>query len=144
MSIEQVFGSVDAAAISADVVLDTIGGDKLIATVHHGRIAGRRVRARDIELTTTDGKIALEAEAALHGHVVVSSLRGDIDVRLHRHGAVIVRARGSKVDLGGAAAWPRAGSRPNGWAQARIGEGANPAVVELQSHYGTVRFVVLQ
>src|SRR6185295_494026 len=96
----QVFGSVDAQTLSSDVDLDTIGGERLIASVHRGKIDGRRVRARDVELTTTDGRIMLEAEAALRGHLVVSSFRGDVDVQLRRHGTVVVRAHGTKVDLG--------------------------------------------
>src|SRR6185436_17968655 len=65
----QVFGSVDAQTVSSDLDLDTIGGDRVIASVHRGRIDGRRVRARNVELTTTDGRIVLEAEAALHGRL---------------------------------------------------------------------------
>jgi hypothetical protein len=76
MSISQAFGPVDAATVSSDVDLDTIGGESLVASASRGKIAGRRVRARDVELTTTDGKIVLEAESALRGRLVVSSLRG--------------------------------------------------------------------
>src|SRR5439155_26540957 len=96
----QVFGSVDAQTLASDLDLDTIGGDRLVASVHHGHIEGRRVRARDIELTTTEGRIKLEAEAALHGRLLVSAFKGDVDVQLRRHGAVMVRAHGTKVDLG--------------------------------------------
>lgn len=137
-SLEEVFGSIDAATISADMELDTIGGERLVASTSHGRIAGRRVRARDIELTTTDGKIVLEAEAALHGRIVVGSLRGDIDVRLHRHGGVVVRAMGSQVDLG-----PASRTQPDGWRISSFGEADVPALVELRSRYGTVQFVAL-
>jgi len=72
----QVFGSVDAQTLTSDLDLDTIGGERLIASVHHGRIDGRRVRARNVELTTTEGKIVLEAEAALRGRIVVSIVQG--------------------------------------------------------------------
>jgi hypothetical protein len=137
-SLAQVFGSIDAATVSADVDLDTIGGDKLVASANHGRIAGRRVRSRDVELTTTDGNIVLEAEATLHGRISVASLRGDVDVRLHRHGAVVVRARGTKVDLLGAVAR----DTPDGWKQATLGVGDNPALVELRS-LAVVRFAIL-
>jgi len=139
MSIAQVFGSVDAATIASDVELDSIGGERLVASVDHGRIAGRRVRARQIELTTTEGPIVLEAEAALRGHLVVSSLRGNVDVRLRRHGPLLVRARGPRVELGGGA---RPG--PDGWTRATIGEGPRPALVELRSHYGVVQFTVVE
>jgi hypothetical protein len=139
-SLAQVFGSVDAATVSADMELDTIGGEKLVAsTSSHGKIAGRRVRSRDIELTTTDGRIVLEAEAALHGHLVVASLHGDVEVRLHRHGPVIVRGFGTKVDLG-------ATVRPqqDGWVESAFGQGDNPALVELRSRYAAVKFAIVQ
>lgn len=145
-SIEQAFGSIDAATVSSDVELDTISGDKLVASATKGKIAGRRVRSRDIELTTTDGKIQLEAEMALHGRLVVSSLRGDIDVKLRNHAAVAqVRARGVKVDLAGTAAAERQGE----WVQAMLGQAAHPdpaamAMVELESRLGNVQFTIVQ
>lgn len=136
----QVFGSVDAQVLTSDLDLDTIGGERLVASVHRGRIEGRRVRARDIELTTTEGQILLEAEAALRGHLVVSSLRGDVDVRLRRHGAVLVRARGTKVDLG-APVTPR----PNGWVETGYGGGEPAAaLVEIRSPQGSVRFAIIE
>ena len=73
-SLTQVFGSVDAQTLGSDLSLDTIGGERLVASANKGKIAGRRVRARDIELTTTDGKIVLEGEASLRGRVMVASL----------------------------------------------------------------------
>jgi hypothetical protein len=145
--IAQVFGSVDAQTLSSDLDLDTIGGDRLIASANHGQITGRRIRARDIELTTTDGRIVLEAEAALRGRLVVSSFRGDVDVQLRRNGAVIVRARGIKVDLGAAARGQAA--QPDGWVQATLGtpEAAQlieTALVELRAAQGNVRFSVIE
>ena len=137
-SLEEVFGSIDAATISADMQLDTIGGERLVASTNRGSIAGRRVRARDIELTTTEGKIMLEAEASLHGRIVVATMRGDVDVRLHRHGAVLVRAMGARVDLG-----PAGRLQPDGWMSSSFGQGENPALIELRSRYGTVQFVAL-
>jgi DUF4097 and DUF4098 domain-containing protein YvlB len=144
-SITQAFGSVDAQTLTSDVDLDTIGGERLIATANHGRIAGRRVRARDIELTTTDGKITLEAEASLRGHMMVASLRGDIDVKLHRHGVVSVRARGARLNLGSSLGSAR--PRPDGWVEGQIGgfkTSAQAAIVELRSRYGTVALTVIE
>jgi putative adhesin len=142
--IAQVFGSVDAQTLSSDVDLDTIGGERLVASVHHGRIDGRRVRARDVELTTTDGRIMLEAEAALRGHLVVSSFRGDIDVQLRRHGAVVIRAHGTKVDLGAPFQ-----TQPNGWVQSTLGipDSAaliETALVELRAAQGNVKFSIIE
>jgi hypothetical protein len=145
-SIVQAFGMVDAATVDSDVVLDTIGGDRLVASASKGRIAGRRVRSREIELTTTDGRIQLEAELALHGHMLISSLRGDIDVRLHSHGAAQVRAHGVKVDFG---SMPMV--RQGDWSIATIGKDPRGpstmdpiSMVELQSRYANVQFAIVQ
>jgi hypothetical protein len=135
-SLAKVFGSVDAQTLSSNVDLDSINGDRLIASVNHGRIDGRRVRARDVELTTTEGKISLEAETSLHGRLVVSSLHGDVEVKLHRTGPVMVRARGQKVSLGMPAT-----VGPDGWTEAALGSVAandKPAYVELRSPTGIV------
>jgi putative adhesin len=141
MTLAQVFGSVDAATVSSDVDLDSISGEKLVASASKGRIAGRRVRSRDVELTTTDGRIMLEAEAALRGHLVVSSLHGDVDVRIRRHGTLAVRARGVKVDLGA----QQQVEHHDGWTQATLGTHGDPAaMVELQSRYGMVQFAIIE
>jgi hypothetical protein len=141
-TLSQVFGSVDAQIISNDLALDSIGGERLNATVNHGKIEGRRVRSRNIELSTMDGKIVLEAEASLRGRFVITSLKGDIDVKLRRNGVMIVRGRGAKVNLGGMA---KAG--PDGWVRTQHGQVASnqaPATVELQSRDGTVDFSLVQ
>jgi hypothetical protein len=138
-TLRDVFGSVDAATISADMDLDSIHGTRLVASANHGHIAGRRVHAREVELTTTEGKILLEAEAALCGRIVVSSLRGDVDVHLYRHGAVVVRALSAKTDLGSAPV----STTSDGWTVSSLGEGDLPAIVELRSRYGSVRFVAI-
>jgi len=139
LSLTQVFGSLDASTVSSDLDLDSIQGQKLTASASKGRIAGRRVRARDIELTTTQGNIQLEAEASLKSRIYISSLKGDIDIKLRRAGALVVRGRGTKVDLGTVAQ-----HLPNGWAQVAIGQGQDPAIVELRSTYGIVRFAIVQ
>ena len=142
-----VFGSVDAQSLSSDLDFDSINGDRLIASANHGRIAGRRVRAREIELTTTEGKIFLEAEMSLRGHIVVLSLKGDLDVKLRRGGSsnvLALRARGTKVNLGSAMASARTST--DGWVEAQLGELAKnetPAYVMLQSRYGIVQFTVV-
>ena len=140
-SLAQVFGSVDAQTISSNLELDTIGGERLIATASRGKIAGRRVRSREVQLTTTEGSITLEGETPLRGHMVVASLRGDLDIRLRRAGAVRIRARGAKVMLGAPAH-----DQPDGWVEAQIGQlsrGVNPAFIQLRSHYGIVKFSIV-
>jgi len=141
-SLAQVFGSVDAQTISSDLELDTIGGERLVAYANRGKIAGRRVRARHVELTTTDGGIVLEAETALHGRLIVASLKGDVEVRLRRQGPVAIRARGGKVDLGSATLV----AHRDGWVHGQLGQllsGSRPAVVELRSRYGFVQLTVV-
>jgi hypothetical protein len=141
-SLTSVFGSVDAATISSNVDLDSISGEKLVASANKGNIAGRRVRSREVELTTMQGKIVFEGEMALRGHLVVSSLNGDIDVHLRRHGAMNVRARGGKVDLGQPS---NLVERTAGWTVATLGRSSDPsASVELQSKYGIVSLAVIQ
>jgi DUF4097 and DUF4098 domain-containing protein YvlB len=140
MSITQAFGSVDAATVSSDVELDSITGQKLVASANQGQIAGRRVRARDVELTTTSGKITLEAEAQLRGRIMVSSLRGDLDVKVRRPNqlAMVVRGRGTKVDLG-------AQATPHGnWQETVFGSPREATLVQLRANQGTVRFVLIQ
>ena len=141
-SLTQVFGSVDAQIMSNDLALDSIGGERLIASVNQGKIEGRRVRSRNIELTTMHGNIVFEGEASLRGRFIISSLKGDIDVKLRRNGVMIVRARGSKVNLGSTA---KAG--PDGWVETQHGKLAaneSPATVELRSREGTVDFSLVQ
>jgi hypothetical protein len=141
--LQGVFGSVDAQSISADVELEAINGERLVATVDKGSIAGRKVHSKNIELTTTDGKIQLEAELALHGVINVASLAGDVDVHLHRHGALVVRARAAKVDFGGLPG--SAAVTADGWHQVALGNvDATSAMVELRSQRGNVQFVVVE
>jgi hypothetical protein len=138
----QVFGSVDAQTLSSDLDLDTIGGERVFASVHRGRIAGRRVRARNVELTTTEGKIVLEAEAALRGRIVVSSFKGDVDVQLREHGGILLRAKGTRVDLGAPAR-----TQPNGWVEASFGHRTamiETALVELRAPRGSVKFAIIE
>lgn len=138
-TLTQVFGALDAATVSSDLDLDTIGGQKLVASANQGKIAGRRVRARDVELTTTSGNISLEGESVLRGRIKISSLRGNVDVKLRRHGGLVVRASGTKIDLG-----MTSQLQPNGWSQVAFGQLQDPAIVELRSRHGTIRFAVVQ
>ena len=142
-SLAQVFGSVDAQILQNDLDLDSIGGEKLVASVDHGLINGRRIRSRNVDLSTLDGHIVMEGEASLHGHFVVSSLKGDIDVKLRRNGIVIVRGRAAKLNLGATTK-----SRQDGWAETQLGgdiqPGITPALVELQSRHGMVQFAIIE
>lgn len=138
----QVFGSVDAQTLSAQIDLDSINGEKLIASANEGKIAGRRVRSRHVELTTVSGMIVLEGEIPLRGRMIVASVKGDVTVRMRTSGAIVVRARAIKVDLGGA----RTQTQPDGWATAQFGPHASaaPALIEMRSRAGTVSFAIVQ
>jgi len=142
--IEQAFGSIDAQTLGADVSLDSIAGTKLVASANRGSIAGRRVRSREIELTTTDGSISLEAEVTLRSRVVVASLKGDVDMKLRRTGAMMVRARGAKVNLGSQAGTK---TQSDGWLTATFGAAGGtdaPAFVEMRSKTGTVQLHLIE
>ena len=141
MTITKAFGAVDAATVSSDVELDSISGQKLVASANDGKIAGRRVRSRDVELTTMNGKITLEAEAMARGRIVVSSMKGDVDVKVRRQAqaALVVRGRGTKVDLGSQSV-----TVLGKWQQTAFGDGGEAALVELRSTGGFVRFAVIQ
>jgi hypothetical protein len=143
-SIVQAFGSIDSQTLSSDLDLDSIAGERLIASAQHGKIAGRRVRSRDVQLTTNTGKIVLEAEASLRGRIALASIKGDIDVRLRRHTyAIVVRARGTKVNLGGMTTMPQ----PDGWVETRLGQPVNgtlPSLVEMRSRVGTVKLSLIE
>lgn len=138
----QVFGSVDAQTLSSDLDLDSIGGERLVASVNTGKIAGRRIRSRNVELTTVNGQIVLEAEVSLRGRMIVSTFRGDIDVRLRRNGVVFVRGRGTKVNLGATSK-----TRQDGWVETQLGghvANAAPALVEMRSRAGIVQFAIIE
>lgn len=137
----QVFGSVDAQTLSSQIELDSIGGEKLVASASDGKIAGRRVRSRNVELTTVNGMIVLEGERPLRGRMIVASMRGDISVRMRRSGAITVRARATKVDLGAAAR-----IQPGGWIEAQFGQhtGVPPSLIEMRSRVGNVSFAIIE
>lgn len=143
MRITKAFGAVDAATISSDVELDSITGQRLVASANEGTIAGRRVRTRDIELTTMSGGITLEAEALARGRIVVSSMHGNVDVKVRRpaQAALVVRGRGTKVDLGSSII-----RQVGQWHEATFGSGsqAQTTIVELRASGGILRFAVIQ
>lgn len=134
LTMSEVFGIVEAGALAGDVKLDSIRGDRLVATAHAGRIELRRVRSKQIELTTTSGAIAIEGHAVAGGTLRISSTRGDVSVRLR--GAVAVRAFAPTVTLVGA----RVTTDAAGWRAAAYGEARTAAAVELVSRHGAVVF----
>jgi hypothetical protein len=138
MSLSEVFGIVDAQALAGDVSLDTVRGDRLSASAHRGKIDGRRVRSRQVELVTTYGDVALEGEAPLGAAIMIASVRGAIDVRMRGLGGLAVRARGRNVDLG------RGGRSADGTYRAQFGRGDRLGQVELRTRYGDIRFAYIE
>jgi len=143
-TLKTIFGAVDAQAVTADLALDTVRGDHLVAAVHKGRIEGHHVSSRHVELRTTRGDIILDGTAVAGGDLVVASLRGDVSVTLRGGVPVRVRATGAHVSLpsGGAPVDARDPSETEFG-----GAGTDPAhtaALEIQSRFGTVSFALLQ
>jgi hypothetical protein len=139
MSLTEVFGIVDAQVLAGDVSLDTVRGDRLSASVHEGRIDGRRVRSRQVDLVTTSGDVRFEGEAPIGAAIMIASVRGTIDVKLRGASGLSVRARGRKVDLG------RGGRADDGTYRALFGKRAEqPGQVEIRTRYGDVRFAFIE
>jgi hypothetical protein len=141
-SFEEVFGDLDAQALTADLSLDTIHGKDLVATVHDGTIEATKIRSKNIELRTTTGKIHLEGDLQLGGKLVVASRSGDVDVTVKAAGALKVKAlAGGKVTLDGA---DTKADQDGDWVRARYGEGSKKktGAVEMRSKYGNVAFNV--
>jgi len=139
MSLTEVFGIVDAQVLVGDVSLDTVRGDRLSASVHDGRIDGRRVRSREVDLVTTTGDVRFEGEAPIGAAIMVASVRGTIDVQLRGASGLAVRARGRKVDLG------KGGRSDDGTYRGLFGKHTeHPGQVELRTRYGDVRFAFIE
>ncbi|MBK7534530.1 MAG: hypothetical protein IPI49_03975 [Myxococcales bacterium] len=137
VTLTEIFGSIDAELVDAALRLDTVAGDSLVASAHRGAISGRRVRARRIELMTTSGDVELEGELALRGKLLISSLHGNITVRVRGRGQLSVRARGKQVDLGTTKT-----KLVKGVTLAELGSGDDRSSVDLRSRHGAIAFAV--
>ncbi len=135
LSLAEVFGIVEAGALAGDVTLDSIRGDRLVATAHGGRITGRRVRSRNLELTTTNGDINVEGHLVAGGTVRIATVHGRVTVALR--GAATVRANAPSVTFAKASA---VREEAGGWRAAQYGTARTAASVELVSRYATVVF----
>ncbi len=138
-----VFGTLDSSAVNADVAIDSVVGPSLVASVHRGSISARRVRSQRIGLTSTEGKIALEADANNGSVISVSSVRGDVQVTIRRHGALRINASGATVALPKGSAVQ---TDANGVRHLLLGADptAETAVLTIQSRYGAVKLVAIQ
>jgi hypothetical protein len=139
-----IFGTLDAQAVNADLALDTVRGDHLIAAVHKGRIEGHRVASRHVELRTTRGDIVLDGTAVAGGDLVVASLRGDVSVTLRGGVPVRVRATGAHVSLPSGGAVDAHDPSETEFGGAGDTDPAHDAALEIRSRFGTVSFALLQ
>jgi hypothetical protein len=136
----EVFGTLDAQTVAADVTMDTIRGERLVASAHDGRIHGRRIRSRHVELRTTRGDVVLDGEISATGAISVASVTGNVDVRVRALGALRVRALAPTVTVAGGTAL---GGDVWAFGSGDVAHGA-PAAIELRSRRGTVRFTVVE
>lgn len=88
----EVVGKVDAQVIHGDVEMAAVRGDRLDASVHEGRIEGRRMRVRQAWVSTIRGDIHFQGEAVAGGQYRITSLRGDIVVTLMSRAPISVEA----------------------------------------------------
>ncbi|MCE9572078.1 MAG: hypothetical protein K8W52_02865 [Deltaproteobacteria bacterium] len=136
-SLQQVFGSVDAEALDANLTLDTIRGDRLTAAVHDGRIDSRRVKSRSVELRSTRGNITFDGDATPGGQLVIASLRGDIAVTIRTFARVQIHTSGAHVVAA-------AGGRPIDGGGTEYGTGPRPTAIELRSRFGDIQFALVE
>ncbi|HVK72946.1 MAG TPA: DUF4097 family beta strand repeat-containing protein [Kofleriaceae bacterium] len=139
---EDVFGSIEAHAIDGDVALDTVRGAALDAQVYDGDIEGRHIASREVRLYAIRGNIRVATESQPGGVIVVTSLRGKVDVHVRAIGRLAVRAR-----AGGTLSWAGPAATPGRWIDSQFGQagqaGSNGSV-RLESRYGDVAFTLLQ
>jgi hypothetical protein len=141
-----VFGTLDSSAIDAQLKFESVSGQSFAASVHHGGINARKIRSKQIALTSTDGAIRYEGESMLGGQVTMRSLRGDITITLRRKGATQFHVAGAAVE------WPKsyvgvAQVDANGVQHVVLGQDASSdetAVVTVYSRYGMVKLVAIQ
>lgn len=136
---EDVFGTLESHAVDADVALDTVRGQALSAQVYTGDIDGQGVSSRQVRVSTVNGNIDLEAEPQAGGSLTVTSLRGNVDVKLRGTLGVTVRAR-----AGGTLKLPEGSSgtidRADRWVEAQYGPRRSRAAVRIESRYGDLAF----
>lgn len=140
----EVVGKVDAQVIHGDVEMAAVRGDRLDASVHEGRIQGRRMRVRQAWVSTIRGDIHFEGEAVAGGQYRITSLRGDIVVTLVSSAPISVEAFASAGTVTLPPRMRQAGQPRSGMEGTVIGywsggRGETAAVV-LRSRLGNIRF----
>lgn len=97
----EIFGEVDAVGVEGDLDLETVRGDRLAASVHRGRVSGRAIHVKELEVRTIRGSIRLEGVLVAGGRYRVQSLRGNIELRFSdgTSARVVARARRGEARL---------------------------------------------
>lgn len=139
-----VFGDLDAHAMDAELRLDTIRGRTLNAQIYAGSIDARRVSSREVTLHSIEGDIHVDATVQPRGRLVVSSLRGRVDVAVRTSARLAVRARaGGRVVMQGAST---TGGRDR-WVEGQFGRAGQRSQLgnaRFESKYGDVVFSVVE
>jgi hypothetical protein len=139
-----VFGDVEAHAVDADVLLDTIRGRTLNAQIYAGSIDAKGVASREIYLHSIEGDIRIDATAQPRSRIVVSSLRGRVDVAVRATSRLAVRARaGGKVVMQGAATI----AGRDRWVEGQFGRAGQRSQLgnaRFESRFGDVVFSVVE
>jgi DUF4097 and DUF4098 domain-containing protein YvlB len=140
----EIFGAVDAQVIAGDVDLSVVRGQRLDASVHQGRIEGRKVRVREVTILATRGDVRFQGQALAGGHYRIATHRGNIAVTF-THGvpvSVWAWSRQGRVELPGGV---RTSADARGGLSASMpGDSAPTAVIELRSSVGNIEFAVVQ
>ena len=139
----EIFGTVDARSIGGRMDLDIVRGRRLDASVHDGRIDGRKVRVNEMSLRATKGDIRLRAQALAGGNYRIGTFSGNIEVEFASSAPLGVRAqsRRGRVELPGELA---ARALESGLFTGELrGRGAQ-ALVELRSRVGNIQFAVVE
>jgi hypothetical protein len=136
---QEIFGTVEAQSIAGRMDLAVVRGRRLDASVHDGRIDGRAVRVSELSLRATKGDIRLRAHALAGGSYRIGTISGDIAVEFASVAPVRVHARSrtGAVKLPGSLS--ARSDDAGAWRGTRAGRG-QPAVIELRSRAGSIRF----
>ncbi len=139
---QDVFGSVDAHAIDGNLALDTVRGQLLAAQVYDGDIEGQHISTRELRLHAIGGDIRVAASAQPGGVIVVSSLRGKVDVQIRAVARLTVKAR-----AGGTLRWAGPAPVSGRWTDGQFGRAGKPGSggsVRVESRYGDVAFGLIE
>lgn len=140
----EVFGAVEAQAVSGNMDMDVVRGQRLDASVHEGRIDSRKVRVREAWLRAVKGDIRFHGQALAGGRYFFGTYRGNVEVQLAQGALVSIRARSRQGRVTLPAGLVAHEDARGGVVATLPGEGQTPAVFELSSRMGNIQFVVVE